>query len=251
MMNELIPVIVEKVGDQTIQTVNLRDLHEALGVGRDFSTWAKERIAKFDFTEGQDFVITQDLISPVSGSSKARNRETVEYHASLDMAKELAMVENNEKGRAVRRYFIAVEKQFKAQVLPDLSDPLVLQQLLSDHVRGRIAAERRADEAEQAVLAAKPKTEFYDKFANADGRYTLQNAGRVLGLGPNKFIQSLKAGYLFYQGGNLVPKAYYRDMGVFEVKATVVDDAARYQTFVTPKGLQYLSEKLGIGQLPV
>jgi phage anti-repressor protein len=191
-MNDLIPIAVADVGGQSIQTVNLRDLHEGLGVGRDFSTWAKERIAKYGFVEGQDFVISHDLISPVSGSSKARDRETIEYHASIDMAKELAMVENTDKGRAVRRYFIEVEKQFKAMVLPDLSDPVVLQQLLADHVTKRIEAEKRAVAAEKAVEAVKPKAEFYDRFANADGLYGLQNAARVLNQPPNKFISTLK-----------------------------------------------------------
>ena len=250
-MNELIPVAISDIGGQAIQTVNLRDLHEALGVGRDFSTWAKERIAKYGFTEGQDYVTTQDLRPPNPGTAKSREVVAIEYHASIDMAKELAMVENTDKGRAVRRYFIEIERQFKAIVLPDLSDPVVLQQLLSDHVSKRIEAEQRAAKAEKAVEAVKPKADFYDQFANADGLYSLQNAARVLGKGPNKFVGWLKQGFLFYQGSALVPKVQYREMGVFEVKATIVDDKARYQTYVTPKGIQYLSKKLGSDQLPL
>lgn len=128
---------------------------------------------------------------------------------------------------------------------------MVLVQLLTEHASKRIEAEQRAAAAEKAVEAVKPKAEFYDQFANADGLYSLQNAARVLGQGPNKFIGWLKAGYLFYQGSALVPKVQYREMGVFEVKATIVDDKARYQTYVTPKGIQYLAKKLGLGQLPL
>lgn len=94
------------------------------------------------------------------------------------------------------------------------------------------------------IDAAKPKTDFYDQYASADGLYGLQNAARVLGHAPNKFIRRLKEGYLFYQGGSLVPKVQYREMGVFEVKCTYVDDKARYQTYVTPKGLQYLAKRM-------
>ena len=68
----------------------------------------------------------------------------------------------------------------------------------------------------------------------------------MLNQGPNKFIGWLKQGYLFYQGGTLVPKVEYRERGVFEVKATVVDDKARYQTYVTPKGIEYFARKLGV-----
>jgi anti-repressor protein len=146
--------------------------------------------------------------------------------------------------------FNAMEAQLKA-TLPDLDDPVILQQLLSFHTAKRIEAERRADAAEKVVEAAKPKTLFYDKFAGADGAYSLQNAARILGQGPNKFIRKLKEEYLFYQGSALVPKVKYREMGLFEVKVTLVDDKARHQTFVTPKGLQYFSKVVGCHQLPL
>ena len=77
--------------------------------------------------------------------------------------------------------------------------------------------------------AAKPKISFYDKHVDSDESYNLQNAARVLGLPPNKFIQHLKERYLFYQAGGhgaLVPYVQYIHRGVFEVKTTVVDGKA-------------------------
>lgn len=144
--------------------------------------------------------------------------------------------------------FDTMESALKSRspALPDLSDPVVLVQLLTEHASKRIEAEKRADAAERAVEAAKPKTEFYDHFANADGLYGLQNAGRVLKQGPNKFISFLKRGYMFYQGGELLPKAQYRDAGLFEVKSTLVDDKARLRSYITPRGLQYFAKKLGV-----
>lgn len=97
-MNELIPII-EAEGKRT---VNARDLHDFLGVARDFSTWIKERIEKFNFTEGKDF-------SPVLGKSTG-GRPAIEYFLSIDMAKQLTMVEDNEKGCRARKYFIACEE---------------------------------------------------------------------------------------------------------------------------------------------
>jgi anti-repressor protein len=91
-----------------------------------------------------------------------------------------------------------------------------------------------------------PKVSFYDRYANADGLYGLQNAGRALGLGPNKFIQKLKQGYLFYQGGNLIAKAVYVSQGLFEMKSSLDDQGkTRFQAYVTPKGIQYLASKFG------
>lgn len=146
----------------------------------------------------------------------------------------------------VNRVFLNYRTKASAPAI-DLSDPVLLVQLLTEHASKRIEAEKRASDAEAQVEAAKPKAEFFDSFVKADGLYGLQNAARVLGEKPNKFVGWLKQGYLFYQGGSLVPKAYYRDKGVFEVKSVMVEDKARYRTFITPKGLDYLARKLGKG----
>ena len=110
----------------------------------------------------------------------------------------------------------------------DLNDPKQLRILLLDY-----AAKIEKDQ---------PKVQFYDNFINAEGLYNLQNAARALNKNPNLFIDSLKNTYLFYQGTALVPYQRYRDSGWFEVKSTIVDNKARYQTYITPKGLQYFSK---------
>ena len=104
-MNELIK-IEQKDG---IETVNARELHEFLRVGKDFSNWIKDRVAKYGFTDGEDFITcTPKLASEIHGG---QNR--IDYYLSIDMAKELSMVENNEQGRKARRYFIEMEKIVK------------------------------------------------------------------------------------------------------------------------------------------
>lgn len=112
-MNELIK-ITEKGGDQLI---NARDLHEYLQVGRDFSNWIKDRIEKYGFIEGEDFFKhneqTQKYFSPNLAKNRGRGRPEIDYFLTLDMAKELAIVENNEAGREIRRYLIKVEKKFR------------------------------------------------------------------------------------------------------------------------------------------
>ena len=67
-------------------------------VGKDFSNWIKARIIKFGFQENQDFIVVAN-----SGENPFGGRPTIDYHISLDMAKELSMVENNEKGREARK----------------------------------------------------------------------------------------------------------------------------------------------------
>jgi phage anti-repressor protein len=112
-LTQLLPVSVLPVGEELRKTVNARRLHEWLGVGKHFADWIKDRIEKYGFQEGEDFILTQDLSYPKSGSAKARPQTLIEYHITTDMAKELAMVENNAKGREARKYFIDVEKEAK------------------------------------------------------------------------------------------------------------------------------------------
>jgi phage anti-repressor protein/prophage antirepressor-like protein len=110
----LVTVIMGEIGGKSHPICNGRDLHQFLEVGRDFSTWIKDRIAEYGFIDGEDYGTTEILSSPKSRSSKARPQRMIEYHLTLEMAKELAMVENNEQGRKVRRYFIKCEKMVLA-----------------------------------------------------------------------------------------------------------------------------------------
>ena len=109
-MSSLIPVLSDHINGQPALVVNARDLHAGLEVGKDFSTWIKDRIQQYGFIENQDFIFFPDF-----GENSQRGRPTKEYSLSLDMAKELAMVERTEKGRAVRRYFINCEHLARGQ----------------------------------------------------------------------------------------------------------------------------------------
>lgn len=101
-MRELIKVTQNENGEQL---VSARELHEFLGVKSRFNDWIKNRVDKYEFIDGQDFTtLTKNLVNG--------GRET-DYIITIDMAKELSMVENNDKGKQARRYFIECEKQLK------------------------------------------------------------------------------------------------------------------------------------------
>ena len=97
--------VVEIIEYDGKQAVNARELHKFLGVGKDFSSWIKDRISKYGFVENQDYSSFTEIGEREVGATVRK-----EYALSLDMAKELSMVENNEKGKLARRYFIEVEK---------------------------------------------------------------------------------------------------------------------------------------------
>ncbi|EFK4286734.1 TPA: antA/AntB antirepressor family protein [Escherichia coli] len=114
MNSQLIPVFNGTIANETTLFCNARDLHTFLGVGKRFASWITERIAEYGFVENQDYMIASQ-IREAKGRG-GHNRK--DYHLTLDTAKELAMVERNEKGRQIRRYFIECEKKLRQSLLP-------------------------------------------------------------------------------------------------------------------------------------
>lgn len=123
---ELIPITRMEISGEKVQTVNLRHLHGRLGSGQEFTNWIKNRIEQYGFIDGLDFISFVTIGNGVFDNSVKNPAEEVfhktmknlsggrprtEYYATLGMAKELAMVERNEIGRKIRKYFIACEKQ--------------------------------------------------------------------------------------------------------------------------------------------
>lgn len=115
-MNDLIHISNGEISGVAVQTVNARELHAFLAVGKDFTNWIKDRIEAYGFAEGRDFTTGESLSTPDLASAKARPQMRKDYHLTLDMAKELAMVERNEKGKQARQYFIECERQAKSVV---------------------------------------------------------------------------------------------------------------------------------------
>lgn len=89
-------------------SVSARDLHSFLEVGRDFSNWIKGRISDYGFIENQDFEVSLIFEQNTKGG-----RPTKEYILSMDMAKELSMLERSDRGKQARLYFIECEKRLR------------------------------------------------------------------------------------------------------------------------------------------
>lgn len=104
-MNELIKI-------NSNNTVSGRELHEFLESKRDFTTWIKDKINKYGFVEGIDFTFHKFV---------ERKTWKHDYEITVDMAKELSMIENNDKGKQARRYFINCEKKLKEVVKKPLT----------------------------------------------------------------------------------------------------------------------------------
>lgn len=90
------------------QVIDARELWRALESKQEFSNWIKNRIDSYGFQENVDYCSFDKIINREIGATKRK-----EYILTLDTAKEIAMVENNEKGRMIRRYFIEAEKRYR------------------------------------------------------------------------------------------------------------------------------------------
>ncbi len=107
--NTLVPTFQGFLASKSQTLVNARDLHQFLGSRQEFSHWIKKRIKEYKFTQAIDFDVNDNFV--VDASAFGGFRKIREYHISLDMAKELSMVERTERGRQARQYFIAMEQR--------------------------------------------------------------------------------------------------------------------------------------------
>lgn len=134
--NEIVPVYETEKG---IKVVNGRELHVVLESKQDFSTWVKRRLSECDAEENEDF-------ERLHKKMEANNATMIDYIIKLDTAKEMAMLERNNKGKQVRKYFIAVEKKYKEKPKTVPMSPLEQLQLQA-----------------QAILQVNEKVEALDK----------------------------------------------------------------------------------------
>lgn len=233
-MRQIIPISKSDFAGCPKQTVNARELHAFLDSKQDFSTWIKARIAEYDFVEHQDFVLFHNFME--------KGRPRIEYFITLDMAKELSMVERTAKGKQARQYFIDCEK--RAQTVPQIP------QTLSEALRlaADLADEKAALLEEQQRNA--PKVAFAEAVSNANDTILIRDLAKVLkqngiDMGEKRLFAWLRAnGYLTLQN---IPMQRAMDMGLFWVSESVIalpdGDRVRLTTRVTGKGQMYFLDK--------
>ncbi|MCU5561945.1 antA/AntB antirepressor family protein [Bacillus pacificus] len=144
--NEMLPVYQNDNGEKF---VNARELHEQMLVKKDFTTWVKERVKNYGFTENEDYYLTLTKIG------ERQNVTKHEYWLTLDTGKEFAMVQNNEAGRAIRKYFIEVEKRSK--------QPKTQAELIYMLAQQNVANEKRMIQLEQQVSTVNHRLDNIDR----------------------------------------------------------------------------------------
>lgn len=151
--NEMLPVYENQTGERL---VDAREMHGTLMVGKDFSTWIKQRIDQYGFVENEDFTtILGNSVKSTIGANVGRQRK--DYLFTLDSAKEIAMVENNEMGRAIRKYFIKVEKLFRQQQKPQTQAEMMLM-----FAQQMVENEKKVNQLEQKLTDVTHRIDNFD-----------------------------------------------------------------------------------------
>lgn len=230
-MNEIIKINQNEQGEAR---VNARDLHDALNVKARFNDWIT-RMIEYGFTEGVDFY---------SFLSKTQNggRPSVEYNLTISMAKEVAMLQRNEKGKEVRNYFIQVEDRYK-KLANDPSYQMAL---------GLKASQLLLEQKDQLIAEMKPKALFADAVATSHTSVLVGELAKILkqngvDTGATRLFSWLRNnGYLIRRKGTdyNMPTQKSMELELFEIKETSIARSNGSVTVsktpkVTGKGQQY------------
>lgn len=165
-MTELIPINKADFNGAEINSVNARELHAVLESKTDFSTWIKRRLEETDAVENTDYIIVPQKWGTMTEHGKKASIKN-EYILSTDIAKEIAMLERNEVGKKVRRYFIEFEKAHKQKAIP-----LTQAEILAQSAALLVEQERRTAALEAETEAIR-KNQL--KIANCVNRLTNSN----------------------------------------------------------------------------
>ena len=239
-MKELIKIKESEGGKQV---VSARDLHEYLvksakggQKGEMFSHWIK-RMLSYDFVENVDYAIQEYDYKGNAILSKSDNQRVArrEYILTLDTAKQISMIQNNDKGFEARRYFIACEKE--------LLRPLTFEEMAKKTI---MLADKRIKELESKIESDRPMVAFADTVIKSDENISMTNMAKLIGIGRNKLFETLRDKKILMSKGNYrnTPYQKYIDAGYFEMTEKTINSGLFLVTLVTPKGQVYITNKL-------
>ena len=211
------------------RAVNARELHQFLESKQQFANWIQNRIEKYGFVENQDFCSFNKVIKRETGATTI-----TEYALSVDMAKELSMVENNDKGRLARKYFIECEKIARESMVASyqIEDPIKRAERWIEEQKEKKALEAKNQEMQ-------PKAQYFDELVERSLLTGFRDTAKELGLKQGEFIKILiDKGYIYRTPkGELRPIAKYAN-DLFELKdfKSISSDHAGVRTWITVKG---------------
>lgn len=239
-MNELIKITY----NNDRPAVSARDLHDFLEVKTAYKDWFP-RMCEYGFTEGEDFNPLK--IERVQNEGERMVARTVDNAVlTIDMAKELCMIQRNEKGKQARHYFLQIEKEWNS---PEKVMARALQ-IAGDKLK----------KLESKVEADAPKVLFADAVSASKTSILVGELAKLLkqngvDIGQHRLFRWMREnGYLIRRNGTdfNMPTQKSMDLGLFTVKETAITHSdgtvtVSKTTKVTGKGQQYFIEKFLAG----
>lgn len=241
-MNELLKINYE--AEQP--TVSARDLHEALEINTRFNDWFS-RMAEYGFENGVDFNLLKNEKVRLEGNREVK-RDIMDYQISVDMAKQICMIQRSEKGKQYRQYFIDLEKAWKT---PEQVMARALK--LADRTIDNLKEDNKKLIEDNERM--RPKEIFADAVSASNSSILIGDLAKLLrqngvDTGQKRLFEQLRnEGYLMKTGSSRnMPKQKYVENGFFQIKETVIsnpDGSVRMTktTKVTGKGQQYFLNK--------
>lgn len=241
-MNELLKINYE--AEQP--TVSARDLHEALEINTRFNDWFS-RMAEYGFENGVDFNLLKNEKVRLEGNREVK-RDIMDYQISVDMAKQICMIQRSEKGKQYRQYFIDLGKAWNTP------EQIFARALKMADQKIEKLKETNAGLLED-VERMRPKEIFADAVKASTSSILIGDLAKLLrqngvDTGQKRLFEQLRnEGYLMKTGSSRnMPKQKYVENGFFQIKETVIsnpDGSVRMTktTKVTGKGQQYFLNK--------
>lgn len=241
------------------RVVSARELHKFLESKQQFADWIKDRINRYDLIENVDYGVFQNFMKNPNGG-----RPLTEYALTIDAAKELSMVEGNERGKLARKYFIACEKKLKEMSIASyqIEDPIARAQRWIEEQKEKRRVEERNKlliienkEKAEKIAAAAPKVAFANAIVSSKSSCLIGELAKILTqngytIGQNRLFDWMrKNGYLGTVGERYnVPNQHWVEKGFFEIKKGVRSgkDGVMHTTIttkVTGAGQEYFINK--------
>lgn len=242
-MNELIKIEKHTINNDEANSVTARDLWQALESKQEFTHWVKARLEQAYAVENEDYISFDKIIKRETGATRAR-----EYALSLDLAKNIAMLERNEKGNQIRKYFIACEKQLREQQTPQLP------QTYLEALESLVESEKRNQALQAKIEQDKPKVAFANAISGSDDSVSVGQFAKILKQNGIETGRQRLFNY-FRDNGYLIrgrtkdfnmPTQKAMEQGLFEIQEKSVSLKDRtilsLSPRVTAKGQQYFIE---------
>jgi len=238
-MTELVKVEV-KNGEQL---VSARELHEFLEVGSKFNDWFK-RMCEYGFIENEDFVaITQKKVTAQGNES-----EFTDYILKITMAKEISMLQRNEKGKQARMYFIECEKKVNSITIDSymIEDKVERAKKWIEEEETRKQLKLEVKVKEEVIKEQAPKVEYYEKILDTSTCFTTTQVAKLLdttAVSLNKILQN--QGVQFYQSGQWQLYAKYQGKGYTSTRTHKLENGETRKSMVwSERGIEFISKLL-------